>query len=140
MTEGDAISRIESLYDEGDECLNAGDCGRALACYEWALALIPEPKREDPRSARIYSAIGDAHFDLSDYESALAAFSEAFHCPGGIETPYVYLRRGQALFELGEFDSAADQLARAYMLGAEDIFEGEDPKYFEFLSTRIIID
>lgn len=138
MTE-EILRQIESLYDEGDEYLNTGDCIRALDCYREALSLIPSPKRNHYVSTKIYSAIGEAYFDLTKYELALEAFREAFNCPGGIESEYVHMRIGQTYYELGELDLAADQLARAYMLGAEDIFEGEDPKYFKFLSTKIDI-
>jgi hypothetical protein len=34
-------------------------------------------------------------------------------------------------------DRAADELTRAYMGGDEEIFDNEDPKYFQFLKTRI---
>jgi hypothetical protein len=40
-------------------------------------------------------------------------------------------------FGLGNLGRAADELTRAYMGEGAKIFEGEDPKYFEFLKTKI---
>jgi hypothetical protein len=40
------------------------------------------------------------------------------------------------LFQLGELDSAADELMKAYTGEGKEIFEPEDPKYIAFLETR----
>ncbi|MBL4594037.1 MAG: hypothetical protein JKX68_09505 [Flavobacteriales bacterium] len=42
-------------------------------------------------------------------------------------------------FELNELDHAADSFTRAYMLEDENVFKGQDSKYFDFLKTRIEI-
>ena len=55
------------------------------------------------------------------------------HCPGAIGNPYVHLRLGEAQFELGEIQRAKDELARAYMGGGPEVFEGDDPKYLRFI-------
>lgn len=54
--------------------------------------------------------------------------------------PTVYLMKGKCHVELNESDHAADSLTRAYMLEGDKIFKKEDPKYFEFLKTRIDIN
>jgi len=40
-------------------------------------------------------------------------------------------------FELGHMDRAEDELGRALILGGKDLFAGEDPKYFRFISTKL---
>jgi hypothetical protein len=55
------------------------------------------------------------------------------YCPGTIGNPWVHLRLGQVRFELGQLELATDELARAYMGGGRDVFEGQDPKYFELV-------
>ncbi len=54
--------------------------------------------------------------------------------------PAVHLRLGEVYFELENFEKAADELARAYMAEGKDVFEDEDPKYFAFLATKIVLD
>lgn len=49
----------------------------------------------------------------------------------------VHFNKGLCHFELGEFDHAADSFTRAYMLDGDTIFSKHDPKYFEFLKTKI---
>ena len=58
-------------------------------------------------------------------------------CPGGLGNPFVHLRLGECCFDIGERDRAADELTRAYMGAGREIFAEEDPKYIEFLGTRI---
>jgi len=59
------------------------------------------------------------------------------HCPDAIGNPFLHLRLGQCCFEKRALDRAADELTRAYMGAGRKIFESDDPKYFEFLKTRI---
>lgn len=59
------------------------------------------------------------------------------HCPDGIGNPFLHLRLGQVLFDQGDQDAAADELARAYMGAGPEIFDHEEPRYFAFLSTRM---
>lgn len=42
-------------------------------------------------------------------------------------------------FENENLDKAADELARAYMGGGIEIFMEDDPKYLEYLETKIDI-
>lgn len=58
-------------------------------------------------------------------------------CPNALDNPFVWLRRGQVYFELGNLDQAADSLASAFMLGGAEIFEVEAPKYWEFISPKL---
>jgi hypothetical protein len=51
-------------------------------------------------------------------------------------SPFLHLRLGQCQFELGNLERATDELARAYMVAGEEVFEGAD-KYFDFLKTRL---
>lgn len=69
------------------------------------------------------------------YEHSKAAFSDAMHCPNALGNPFIHLRLGQSQYEPGNMQRAADELARAYMGAGKDIFQEDDPKYFEFLKT-----
>ncbi len=50
-----------------------------------------------------------------------------------VGNPFILLRLGQTYFELGNMKKAADELVRAYMGVGTEIFEGEDPKYFDLV-------
>lgn len=50
---------------------------------------------------------------------------------------FIHLRLGQCQFELGERDRSADELTRAYMGDGMDILLQDDPKYLEFLESKI---
>ncbi len=52
----------------------------------------------------------------------------------------MHLRLGEDLFELEQKDESLDHLLRAYMLEGKEIFDGEDAKYFEFLSERLELE
>ncbi|MDJ0969985.1 MAG: hypothetical protein QNJ06_08785 [Kiloniellales bacterium] len=57
--------------------------------------------------------------------------------PDGLGNLFVRLRLGQAQFVLGQLDRSADELARAYMGGGSEIFEEEDPKYWDFIRSKL---
>src|SRR4051812_12524475 len=105
---------IQAKIDRGDEFLNAGDFGRAAELYREAVALIPEPKTLQEISALAFTALGEAYFYAGSYHEALAAFREALKGPGGVENPLLHLRFGQAYFESGDLDRAAEYLTIAY--------------------------
>ena len=128
---------IQGKIDQWDEYLNADDFAQAIGLYQQALALIPDPKHLHEISLPAFTALGEAHFYSGNDREALAAFREALKSPGGVENPLLHLRLGQAYFESGELDRAADSLTRAYALDGRHIFEGEDEKYLALLATRI---
>ena len=61
----------------------------------------------------------------------------ALNCPDALANPFVHIRLGQALYELGNTERAKEHLLRAYMLNGEDIFEGQDEKYFELIKAMV---
>lgn len=132
----DLGARIDLICESGDAAAEAGDLADARAWFFDAAELVPEPKHDYAAATWIYTAIGDVDFQAGDWAGARAALEFAVHCPDGLGNPFIHLRLGQALFELGEHDRAADELMRAYMGAGRDIFDDEDPRYFAFLSTR----
>lgn len=64
---------------------------------------------------------------------SLQAFEDAIRSPGGFPNPWVHLRIGQLALELGDERRAVDELTRAYMAGAREFFQHEDPKYMALL-------
>jgi len=133
-------AEIERLTRSGDAFAEQGNFPNALSEYWKAFDLLPEPKTDWEAATWILGAIGDANFLGKDFQAGVDNLSSAMHCPGAIGNPFLHLRLGQCRFETGNLERAADELARAYALEGEDIFAIDDPKYFEFLKTRIEIE
>lgn len=128
---------IQRLSAAGDVSASALRFEEAIEHYNAAWALIPEPKTQWNASTWLLAAIGDAAFLGGHRGSALEALRFAMHCPDGVGNPFLHLRLGQVLFDHGDQDAAADELARAYMAGGAEIFGQEEPRYFAFLRTRM---
>jgi len=136
----DIHAEISRLSQRGDQKAEAGQYGEALKEYEAAWELIPEPKGKWNAATWVLTAMGDAAYLSGDLDHALDAFSSAVKGPDGLGNPFIHLRLGQINFDLKNRDRAADELMRAYMGAGKDIFEEDDPKYFEFLKSRAKID
>ncbi len=129
---------IQDLCAEGDAFVGMGEYADAHKNYIEALDLVPEPKSDYAATLWIIVALGDMYFQAKDYAQAKQSFRDAVACDGGLGKPFIHLRLGQIAMELGELDVAADELCRAYMSEGKEIFEEDDPKYFEFLKTKIL--
>ncbi len=123
-------SRIASLSKDGDDLLSAKRFTAAVALFQEAWALLPEPKDDWDAATWILSAIGDAHFLSKQYDRALETLGKAVRCPGGLGNPFIHLRLGESAYELGHLKRADEELTRAYMAAGNEIFKTEDPKYF----------
>ena len=129
-------AKIQALCAEGDALAEAGDPRAAYNKFREAWQLVPEPKQDWNASTWILAALGDMLFQMKNYEEAREALQFAMLCPDGLGNPFLHLRLGQAQYQLGNLDRAADELMRAYMGAGLEIFETEDPAYLAFLATR----
>jgi tetratricopeptide (TPR) repeat protein len=120
----------------GDRRVQRGRFLAARLAYQAAWELLPEPREQTEEGGAVQGLLGDVAFFEGDYETALRAFDTALSSPGGADNPYLHLRRGQTLLELGEEADAAAALARAYEAGGDLIFADEDPRYLNFLQHR----
>jgi tetratricopeptide (TPR) repeat protein len=133
----DLNGQIQALCAEGDLLADANSFPEALQKYWAAWEFLPEPATKWEAATWILGAIGDANFLSEDYVAGRDNLSLAMHCPDAIGNPFLHLRLGQCQFELGDYDRAADELARAYMGSGTEIFESEEEKYFDFLKSRL---
>lgn len=132
-------SEITALCKQGDELVKSGDLELGKQKYVAALRLLPENHREWETATWIYVAIGDVHFRTMNYDKAFKCFYNAVQCPKGLGNPYIHLRLGQLYYEQENLEKATDELTRAYMGAGIGIFMEDDPKYLEFLETKIEI-
>jgi tetratricopeptide (TPR) repeat protein len=128
---------VEANADIATAAMAADDYDRALDALDKALGVLPEPQQQWNAAGWILVAIGECLFRQRRFKNAAMALQDSIICPGTLGNPWVHLRLGQARFELGEMDSAADELTRAYMGGDREIFDDEDPKYFQLLQKVI---
>ncbi|HSN99821.1 MAG TPA: tetratricopeptide repeat protein [Candidatus Nanopelagicales bacterium] len=121
--------KVSDLCERGDAYVEAGEHETAVERYEEALSLLPRPLHRWHASTWILTALGETLYFLKRHREAVSALEEALRYPRGLGNPLVHLRLGQAALELGDEGYAREQLARAYMAAAEEVFQGEDPKY-----------
>jgi len=117
--------------------LNNKTKAEAIANYNLAFELIPEPADNYSAATWIYTAIGDAYFLSGDYENARNEFKNALLSAYGLENSFIHMRYGQSLLETGDIERAENFLAQVYLAEGEEIFAEEDPKYMNFLKTII---
>lgn len=128
--------RIQRLCAEGDELLVEERHDDALARYHSAWELLPEPRTDWEAAEWIMAAIGDANFFQGEIAAAREAFVTAVKC-GSPDNPFLRLRLGQCLFELGEMQEAANWLTGAYLLEGKKIFAEDDPNYLDFVKSQL---
>lgn len=130
------IRKINKICDKGENLLDAGNFANAILVFEEALAALPEPYIEWEISTMIVGAIGDAYFYQANYTEALAQFELACLTPDGLNNPFIHLRLGQCYWQLGAFEKAKTELARAHKLEGDALFEDEEPVYLAFLKAN----
>jgi len=135
-----ADSAIKRFCADGDILAAAGKYKQAISKYNKAWKLVPVPKSEWNASTWILVAIADAAFLGGFKASAREALEYVMVCPDAVGNPFIHLRLGQVLYDMGEHDRAADELMRAYMGEGAEIFADEDGGYLTFLRTRAMLD
>jgi tetratricopeptide (TPR) repeat protein len=128
---------MQDLCASGDHLADEGRLAEALERYWSAWNKLPEPRTTWASATWILAAIGDANFQQGNYEAGRDNLVTAMHCPDAIGNPFLHLRLGQCQFELGNYERAADELGRAFLLEGVELFGDEDPKYLEFVKSRL---
>jgi len=133
----DIYEKLTALAEQGDAYEEQEDFAQALASYNEALALLPEPKIEWEAATWLYTAIGDAHINQQDWDEALTAFEQALASPEGTENPYIWFSLGQIFFEKGDLEQAKVHFTKAHELDGDDIFRDENPAYLALVQGDI---
>lgn len=129
--------RIVSICSQGDDLVNRFEYENAIKMYLEALDLVPEPKYNWAASKWIYTALGDTCYMNRDFSASKDFLFNAINCPDGIANPFIMLRLGESLYELGDVNKSKEYLLRAYILEGYSIFYSEDDKYFEVIKDEI---
>ena len=129
--------QIERLCAEGNDLLDQRQYEDALNRFRSAWELLPSPRTDWEAATWILAAIADAHFLRSDFAAMREPLMTAMQCEGATANPFLRLRLGQCLFELTELEEAANWLAGAFLQEGKKIFTADDPKYLEFVKSRL---
>lgn len=131
MSELDQAIReqVKALCAEGYALYDEGAYRTALRKFYQAWMLLPKPQPDYVESGWVLTAIGDCYFRSLQFEQGKEALVSALHCEGMIDNPFIHLRLGQCLLELGSRASAGTHLGIAYERGGRKLFEREAPKY-----------
>jgi tetratricopeptide (TPR) repeat protein len=134
----DLSEEVQRLCAEGDELADQQRYEEALSRYEAAWALLPEPRTDWATAIWILAAIGDAHFHRGDFASGRRALMEAMiRGDGANGNPFLRLRLGQCMYEMGAMKEAANWLTGAYLMEGRAIFAEDSPKYLEFIKSQL---
>jgi hypothetical protein len=122
--------KIRQFCTAGYQHYDAGDYKAALRLFYQAWLLLPKPQTDWIEAGWVLTAIGDSYFRSAQYQQGREALQSALCCPQMEQAPFIHLRLGQCLWELGLCDSARTALLRAYEIAGMDIFSAEDRKYY----------
>lgn len=121
--------QIKQLCAEGYALYDADDMRQALRKFYQAWMIFPKPQIDFPEAGWVLTAIGDSYFRTAQFSQGQEALASALHCEGMIDNPFIHLRLGQCLLELGINGTACTHLGIAYERGGRKLFEKEAPKY-----------
>ncbi|WP_284124223.1 hypothetical protein [Parerythrobacter aestuarii] len=132
----DIYAQIRKHSFVGDELAEKGHFEAAIGRYNKAWDLLPAPKSRWKASTWLLIAIADAAFLGKDFSLAREVLDDLKRMEDAVGNPFILMRNGQVLFEEGKLDEAANEMMLAYMSEGKEIFDRDDPKYYEFLKTR----
>lgn len=131
------VTKIRELCYQGYVQYDERDYRRALRTFYQAWLLVPKPQADWREAGWVLTAIGDAYFKTQQYSQAVEALRSALLCPAAKQSPFIHLRLGQCLYELGEDDRAHEMLHKALALGGSKVFAKEAPKYRRVLDLVV---
>ncbi len=126
-------TKAREICQQGYLLFDDGDIKSALRQFYSAWTLLPKPQTQWEEAGWILAALGDAYFTKGYFESGREALSSALHCPKASGNPFIHLRLGQCLFELGELNDAQTHFQRVGEGGGAELFAKEPLKYQNLL-------
>jgi|TARA_B110000116_G_scaffold268621_1_gene283031 tetratricopeptide (TPR) repeat protein len=122
-------SKVRTLCASGYREYDQQRYSEALRLFYQAWLELPKPQSSWPESTWVLSSIGDCYFRLQQFEQGCESLTSALHCPAGQQSPFIQLRLGECQHELKQPILACKHLRKAYDMGGNNIFNGQDQKY-----------
>lgn len=129
--------QIVALAGTGDDFAAKELFESAVSHYRQALDLLPYPGTDWEAATWLYVALGDALFNLKEFDLALDAYERALMSTDGAGNPYIWFSLGTAFYELGNLEKAKTHFMSAYMLDGDELFQDADPAYLALISEEI---
>lgn len=132
---------VDALSEQGNVLCDASKFDEAIQRWRAAIELLPEPRVDWEAYTWLSASIGDAQYQLEEFDAARQSFFDALNGPGGQENPFVHYRLGQSQVRLGDEEHGVSSLLKAYMLDGEEIFDEDDEgaNYLQMLRDRKLI-
>ena len=134
---GEHLDNVARLFAQGENYADANMAGAALNCFRAAWDVLPEPRESQALAVCIMTAVADESFFLRQWAGCRDSIQHAFRCGADPANPFLRLRLGQALFELGEAAEAENWFIPAFLAEGPSLFANEDPKYLSSLYGMI---
>jgi len=128
---------VKALCTKGYKHYDHGDYEKALRHFYQAWLQLPKPQTDFQQAGWVLAAIGDCYYKMKKYPQALEALESCLHCPGMVNSPFVFLRLGQVLLDTQKLTEARKKLSKAYQLGGRKPFQSEANEYLQCISDLI---
>jgi hypothetical protein len=134
---GDPLAEAQRLFEEGEELADEETTEFVLSLFRAAWDLLPEPKEDQESACQILVAIADTYFHLGYWERCHRWLQRGLRYWDLVGNPFVRLRLGQSLFELGNLRESSNWMVPAYLQEGKRLFEDDDPKYLAFIKEQL---
>jgi hypothetical protein len=128
-------NRIDSLFQEARTKVNNAESMVGVKIAESAWNSLPEPKFEWDVSKSFAHALAGIYRDTGDFSKGISLMDAMF--ASGTVKPHQDGPRfvlGTLYFEKGDFENARKWLKEANKISKGRCFEGQPPRYKEFLN------
>lgn len=134
----DIYDEITALSEAAKTLEDQGNFDAALHALDKAYQLIPEPKDKWSATFWVMVTMADLYFITSNIEMSFKVLDDLirFFPEESSDNPFVLMRMGQTLYQMNNEYAAEKFLLNAYQLGGEQVFEGENDVYLNFLIER----
>ena len=131
--------RLIALGEEIHSLTAARRFDEAERLCQSGLALIPKPWDAYIETTWYLSALGEIYFLRGQYLPAGGYCEKARLILEnmGENDPFIMLRLGEIAFETGDENTALRYLLAAFKAEGDDVFYGQDGKYYDFLKEHI---
>jgi len=138
LSELDVSSKVIDTVNKAEDLMEEKKYKKAIILYEKAFGSLEYPVQDFLYELHIQEGIGEAYFWLGEYEKAIKILNRILITPYGDETDNsnILLRLGQSLIELGELERGKEFLLKAYTIDGSEIFDEEDPKYYDLIKRE----
>ena len=134
----ETTARIRALCAEAYRSYDKSDYRKALRLFYQGWVLLPKLQTRYAEAGWVLTGIRDSYYRLKLYIPGSEALRSADHCPHTHGNPFIRLRLGQCLYQLGERASARTYLLQAHRLGGQDLFaDAADQIYLDAIADLI---